>query len=182
MYLAVDDAEATVDAAARQRRQVIVPPMDVEALGTMAVVTDVGGAAIGMWQPGEHRGFGVLGEPGTPSWFELHTRDYDATVAFYRDVFEWDTHTASDTPEFRYTTLGEGDDATSRDHGRQRLPARRRARALVGLLPASTTPTRRWRGSSSSAGRRSAGRGHPVRSPGDATDPTGALFKLVGDS
>jgi predicted enzyme related to lactoylglutathione lyase len=51
----------------------------------------------------------VLGEPGTPAWFELHTRDYDATVRFYRDVFRWDTHEVSDSPEFRYTTLGEGD-------------------------------------------------------------------------
>ena len=72
-------------------------------------VTDAGGAAIGVWQPGLHQGFGVLGEPGTPSWFELHTRDYDAAVAFYRDVFGWDTHAVSDTPEFRYTTLADGD-------------------------------------------------------------------------
>ena len=56
-------------------------------------------------------GFEVTGENGTPGWFELHTRDYDASVVFYRDVFGWDTHTMSDTEEFRYTTLGEGDDA-----------------------------------------------------------------------
>jgi len=61
-------------------------------------------------KPGLHKGFGVLGEPGTPNWFELHTRDYDASVQFYRDVFKWDTHVASDAPELRYTTLGEGDD------------------------------------------------------------------------
>ena len=46
----------------------------------MAVVTDPGGAAIGIWQPGLHKGFGIYDEPGTPSWFELHTRDYDASV------------------------------------------------------------------------------------------------------
>ncbi len=34
-----------------------------------------------------------------------------ASVQFYRDVFGWDTHVASDTPEFRYTTFGEGDGA-----------------------------------------------------------------------
>jgi predicted enzyme related to lactoylglutathione lyase len=54
-------------------------------------------------------GFGVLGEPGTPSWFELHTRDYQAAVTFYREVFGWDTHVVSDTPEFRYTTVRQGD-------------------------------------------------------------------------
>ena len=100
--------------------------MDVMDLGTMAVVTDAVGAAIGMWQPGLHQGFGVLAEPGTPTWFELHTRDYDASVRFYQDVFKWDTHVVSDTPEFRYTTLGEGDEHAGRHHGRQRLPARGR--------------------------------------------------------
>jgi predicted enzyme related to lactoylglutathione lyase len=83
--------------------------MDVSEQGTMALVTDAGGAAIGIWQPGLHRGFGVLAEPGTPAWFELLTRDYDVSVEFYRQVFGWDTHVASDAPELRYTTLGEGE-------------------------------------------------------------------------
>jgi hypothetical protein len=64
-----------------------------------------------MWQPGLHKGFQVLNEPGAPAWFQLNARDYDASVRFYRDVFGWDTHVMSDTPEFRYTTLGEGDSA-----------------------------------------------------------------------
>jgi predicted enzyme related to lactoylglutathione lyase len=75
----------------------------------MAYVTDPGGAGIGIWQPGLHHGFGVLGEPGTPAWFELHTPDYAAAVDFYRNAFGWDTHVAGDTDEFRYTTLGSGD-------------------------------------------------------------------------
>jgi predicted enzyme related to lactoylglutathione lyase len=83
--------------------------MAVGELGSMGVVTDAGGAAIGMWQPGTHPGIQRIAEPGTPAWFELMTREYDASVAFYRDVFGWDTHVAGDTPEFRYTTLGEGD-------------------------------------------------------------------------
>ncbi|MGZ8734154.1 MAG: VOC family protein [Acidimicrobiia bacterium] len=110
VYLATGDAGATVDAATAAGGQVIVAAMDVGELGRMAVVTDAGGAAIGAWQPGLHTGFGILGETGAPTWFELHTRDYDASVAFYRTVFHWDAHTMSDTPEFRYTTLGEGDD------------------------------------------------------------------------
>ena len=35
--------------------------------------------------------------------------DLAAAVKFYRDVFNWDTHVAGDSPEFRYTTLGEGE-------------------------------------------------------------------------
>ena len=146
----------------------------------MAVVTDPGGAAIGMWQPGLHKGFGIFDEPGTPSWFELHTRDYDASVQFYRDVFKWDTHAVSDTPEFRYTTLGEGDGAARRHHGRVGVPARRRSRAVGRSTSAPTTPTRRWPGSSTSAAR-SCSPPRTRRTAGwrTAADPTGALFKLV---
>ena len=58
VYLATDNAEATVAAATAQGAQVIVPATPVMALGTMAVLLDVGQAAIGMWQPGLHKGFG----------------------------------------------------------------------------------------------------------------------------
>ena len=109
VYLATDDIEATVKEAEANRAQVIVPAMAVGDLGSMAVMADVGGAAIGAWQPGLHKGFGVFDEPGTPAWFELHTRSYDAAVNFYRDVFKWNAQTMSDEPEFRYTTLVEGE-------------------------------------------------------------------------
>jgi uncharacterized protein len=111
VYLASDDAEKTTETAVAEGGEILVPAMAVADLGTMAVVSDAGQAAIGIWQPGVHKGFGVLGEPGTPSWFELHTRDYDASLAFYRAVFHWDTDTVGDTPDFRYTTLGKGDAA-----------------------------------------------------------------------
>ncbi len=109
VYLATDDARKTAETAAANGGQVPYAPMDVGDLGTMAIITDPGGASIGAWQPGRHKGFGLLGEPATPSWFELHTRDYETAVGFYRDVFRWDTHAVSDTPEFRYTTLADGD-------------------------------------------------------------------------
>jgi uncharacterized protein len=110
VYLTTDDAAKTVEAAAANGGEVHVTPMAVGDLGTMAVVSDSGGAAIGIWQPGVHPGFGIVTETGAPSWFELQTRGYDAAVAFYRDVFRWDTHVVSDTPDFRYTTLAHGDD------------------------------------------------------------------------
>jgi uncharacterized protein len=105
VYLATDDADAAIERTVAAGGQVMVPAMDVMTLGRMAVVIDVGGAVIGMWQPGLHKGFRVLGEPGSPAWFELHTRAYDASVEFYRDVFGWKTQVASDEPDFRYTTL-----------------------------------------------------------------------------
>jgi uncharacterized protein len=113
VYLAVEDAEAAVARATAHGGGVIVPAMAVADLGSMAVVTDAGGAAIGLWQPGTHKGMGVIAEPGAPAWFELHTRDYESSVQFYKDVFGWDAKTMSDTPEFRYTTLGEGENAVA---------------------------------------------------------------------
>jgi len=150
--------------------------------GAQTLVADVGGAAIGIWQPGLHKGFGVLAEPNAPSWFELHTRHYDESVAFYRDVFGWDTHVAGDSPEFRYTTLGEGDAVMAgiMDAGAflpDGIPAHWsvyfgvddtdaalvKIAELGGLtvLPAEDTPYGRL---------------------ATAADPTGAFFKLVASS
>ncbi len=107
VYLATADAQATVDAAAAHGGQLVMGPMEVPEMGHMAVLTEPGGAAFGIWQPTGHQGFGVLAEPGSPGWFELHTRSYKESVAFHEEVFGWDTHVASDTEDFRYTTMGE---------------------------------------------------------------------------
>lgn len=109
-YLTSDDTAKTLEGAASHGGQVHTPAMPVADLGVMAHVVDPGGAVIGVWQPGLHKGFGVLGEPGTPGWFELHTRDYAPSVDFYRDVFRWDTEVAGDSPEFRYTVAKNGEE------------------------------------------------------------------------
>jgi uncharacterized protein len=109
VYLMTDDIEETAADAAAKGGQVHLAPMDVADNGKMAMIADPGQAAVGVWQPGTQKGFEVRNEVGTAAWFELHTRDYDKAVDFYRDVFKWDTHAVSDTPDFRYTTLGEGE-------------------------------------------------------------------------
>lgn len=109
VYLHVDDAKAVADAAAANGGVSYMDPMDVLGLGTMGMVGDPGGAHVGLWQPGTHQGFHVVAEPGAPAWFELHTRAYEDSIAFYRTVFGWDAHVASDEPGFRYTTLGQGE-------------------------------------------------------------------------
>jgi uncharacterized protein len=109
VYLATDDAEKTVQLATAAGAQVIVPPMSVGDMGTMGFVVDPTGAAIGLWQPGTHRGFGIVAEPGAPAWWELLTRDYAGALSFYRDVFGWRTHTVSDTDDFRYTAQLDAD-------------------------------------------------------------------------
>ena len=109
IHLMTDDVEAVASATSKQGGKVDFEPMTVGENGRSTMVRDPGGAAVGAWQPGTQQGFEITGEVGTPTWFELHTREYDKAVSFYRDVFKWDAHTVSDTDEFRYTTLGEGD-------------------------------------------------------------------------
>ncbi len=113
VYLSTNDIAKTVEAADSRGGEVIGPPMAVADLGIQAMLTDPTGAHLGAWQPGTFPGFTVLNERGAPSWFELHTPDHAAAVAFYRDVFRWDTNVVGDSDEFRYTTMadpsGEGD-------------------------------------------------------------------------
>ena len=182
IYLATDDAEKTAELAAANGGQVIVPAMAVGELGTMAVVTDAGQAAIGIWQPGTHAGFAVWGEPGTPGWFELHTREHDATVRFYRDVFKWDTHAVSDTPDFRYTTLGEGDgqlagimDASA--FLPDGVPAHWSVYFRVEDTDATLAKIAKLGGSQVMAAEDT-----PYGRLAQAADPTGTLFKLVAGS
>lgn len=101
-YLASADAEAACQRVLAAGGTVHAPAMDVADLGRMAVVADPGGAAVGIWQPGSHPGLLTLAEPGHAAWFELHTGDHAASVAFYRDVFGWDIEMLADSDEFRY--------------------------------------------------------------------------------
>lgn len=111
VYLESDDVEATAEMVKANGGQVYVDPMPVGDLGHMAFCADPSGAAVGIWQPLEHKGFGVTAEDGAPTWFELHTTGYEAVIPFYENVFGWTTDTAADAPDFRYTTLGKEEDA-----------------------------------------------------------------------
>ncbi len=105
IYLATDDIEGTVKGAAAAGAEIVVPPMSVGDLGMQAVLVDPTGARLGAWEAGTFPGFTVMGEHGSPSWFELHTRDYAGALEFYRSVFGWETTAVGDTDEFRYSTM-----------------------------------------------------------------------------
>ena len=188
VYLNTPDAEKAVAAAEQHGGRVVAPAMPVADLGVMAVVTDPGGALVGIWQPGKHRGFGVAAEPGAPGWFELHTRDYDGALDFYRAVFGWATQTVSDTPEFRYTVMIDPDGPADDNH-------------YAGVMDASVIPDALPEGAQAQWGVYFAVGdadatvakavelgGSLVRAAEDTpygrlaalADPTGAVFKVVG--
>ncbi|MBC7441786.1 MAG: VOC family protein [Ramlibacter sp.] len=112
-YLSVTDADAAVAAARSAGARVLAEPRTVGDMGRMSVLLDPSGAAVGLWQPIEFSGFGVIGEAGTPVWHELNTTDYAGALRFYQSVFDWKPVVLSDTDEFRYSTVGpEGDVVT----------------------------------------------------------------------
>ncbi|MDR7083741.1 putative enzyme related to lactoylglutathione lyase [Arthrobacter ginsengisoli] len=179
-YLRTDDARATVKNALEHSGQVYVEPMDVPEQGSMAMIGDATGAAVGLWQPGEMKGYELAAEAGTPAWHELHTKDYAAAVTFYEDVFGWDTEVMSDTPEFRYATLGAGDDAKAG------------IMDASGYLPAEVPS--HWQvyfavNDADASVEKAVSLGAKViDGPEDSpfgrlatlTDPTGAMFKIIG--
>lgn len=108
VYLATDDAEKLAETTTARGGSLYAPPMAVGDLGTMALLNAPDGAFVGAWQAGSFAGFGVVEEPGTPSWFELYTRDHATAVEYYREAFGWQVEMVSDTDEFRYAVLAGG--------------------------------------------------------------------------
>jgi predicted enzyme related to lactoylglutathione lyase len=105
-YLLVEDAEAAVTEAVEADAEVLAPPMTIGDRGAMAVISDPGGAAIGLWEPGLFHGFELVAAEAAPAWHELYARSYPAQVEFYTKVFGWQTQVLGDTADFRYSTFG----------------------------------------------------------------------------
>lgn len=105
MYFAAQDAEAMLKSAVDNGGHSISPAMQVGDQGTMAVAADPSGAAFGIWQPGERKGFDKFGEHGFPGWFELHTRDFDTVAKFYSTVLSAELATEPMDDQTRYSTL-----------------------------------------------------------------------------
>ena len=110
-YLRTADIDATVAAATAAGATVVAGPMAVAELGSMAVLIDPAGAAVGVWQPGTHLGFTKYNEPGSVTWDEVQSKDFAATIEFYKTVFGWGYEKNGDTDDFRYY-LGQVDGET----------------------------------------------------------------------
>lgn len=85
-YLASADVDTTQQAVESNGGQVMMPAMDVMALGRMAVVSGPTGAVFGLWQAKDFNGAGIVNEPGAVIWSELNTSDVAAAAAFSAKV------------------------------------------------------------------------------------------------
>jgi uncharacterized protein len=90
------DADQAAERARAAGGAVAMPPMDMGPSGRMTMLTDPGDAVVGVWQAGEHRGAGVVGEPGAMTWWEVNTRAFEACTRFYGQVFGWTTQDLPD--------------------------------------------------------------------------------------
>ncbi len=105
-YVSVEDADATTQRIRDAGGAIFVEPMDVLTVGRMVVAADTAGAAFGLWQPKDHRGAGLVNEPGALIWNELNTRDVDASLAFYPSVFDWEPNTHKGEMDYTEWMLG----------------------------------------------------------------------------
>jgi predicted enzyme related to lactoylglutathione lyase len=101
-YIAVADVEAAANSAAAMGGKVCMAPMDVMRAGRMAAVQDSTGAAVNLWQAGEHAGAEILNEPGAQCWHELQTIDKPRAARFYGGLFGWITRVSKSVMEGRY--------------------------------------------------------------------------------
>ena len=103
-YIASDDANQTIAKVEAAGGQVIMGPMDVMDAGRMFVATDPGGAIFGVWQARAHTGVQLANEPGSLTWSENMSRNYEANKAFYAAVFGYQFGDIS-AEGFKYSTL-----------------------------------------------------------------------------
>lgn len=107
LYLATDDAAATVERAREAGATILAEPQAVGSLGSFAAVQDPSGAAIGFWQGGDHPGSRIVNEPGTMVWEELLTRDTEAAKRFYGALLdaEWQPLEGEGMPDMDYSMM-----------------------------------------------------------------------------
>ncbi|MEU7058862.1 VOC family protein [Streptomyces sp. NPDC046197] len=87
VYFATPDAEALAGRIRAAGGQIVALPHPVDSLGTAGLAADPDGAVFGLWQPGDHTGFGRRHEVGTFAWAQLYARDTGAANAFYGGLF-----------------------------------------------------------------------------------------------
>jgi uncharacterized protein len=92
-YVWVDDMDETIAKVTDAGGSVIKEPFDALDGGRIGIIADPGGAVLGIWQPGEHKGAQVVNAPSAWAMSRLSTDDTDGAKRFYGSVFGWDHET-----------------------------------------------------------------------------------------
>ncbi|MCY3831598.1 MAG: VOC family protein [Chloroflexi bacterium] len=89
-YVSVDDVDALADVVTANGGTIVFGPMDIFDSGRMLQFMDPTGAQLGLWQPKDHIGAGIVNTVGAMCWNELLTTDAEAAQAFYSALFGWE--------------------------------------------------------------------------------------------
>ncbi len=107
VYVAVENADATIAKTAEAGGAVVRQPFDVPGDGRIAVIADPSGAAICLFEGMAHEGMKLMDENGAPCWFDCVTRDTEASGAFYGEVFGWTSEFMEDMNYTVFSNDGE---------------------------------------------------------------------------
>ena len=89
-FVTVDDVDALADVVTANGGTILYGPGDVFDSGRMMQIQDPTGAVLGLWQPINHIGAGIVNTAGAMCWNELLTTDTAAAQAFYSALFGWE--------------------------------------------------------------------------------------------
>lgn len=107
-YISVANADESASKAKSLGATLMKEPFDVYTMGRMAVIQDPTGAMFALWQPGTHKGAGIVNTPNSLCWNELATRDTAKAGEFYSGVFGWEKNVQQMGP-MTYTSFMNGD-------------------------------------------------------------------------
>jgi predicted enzyme related to lactoylglutathione lyase len=108
-YISVESADRVAERARELGGTVGMEPFDVYDSGRMALLIDPTGATVGLWEPRNHIGAGVVGEPNTLCWNELTTADVEKAGGFYSGLLGWQA-VPQPMGDFVYTLFKSGEE------------------------------------------------------------------------
>jgi predicted enzyme related to lactoylglutathione lyase len=114
-YFWVDSADEAASEVRDAGGGVVMEPFDFMDACRMAVFTDPEGAAFSVWEAREHKGAGLVNDPGCVVFNGLNTRDVEGARSFYGSVFGWQTVAIGGDAE-GWTLPGYGDYLVERYH------------------------------------------------------------------
>ncbi len=111
-YIICDDLIATLEKVKANSGTVVVDPWAAGDIGATAIIQDVEGALLGLWQGGSLRSSAWKHRHGTISWFEHASKGNKETVPFYEKVFGYSSRTEP-MGDSVYTTFYLGDEVVA---------------------------------------------------------------------
>ncbi|GGU56898.1 VOC family protein [Streptomyces lavendofoliae] len=177
-YLATDDADETAEAIRCSGGTVAVGPLTAADAGRLVICSDPAGAVFGVWQAAAHLGGAVVGNPGTPAWNELLTRETESVSKFYKTVFGYELDpVVSAEPDVVMLKVGERPVASLHGMGAS-LPRDRGAHWMTWFEVADTDAAAR-RVTELGGQVLLAPRDEPAGRLATVADPEGAVFTIV---